>query len=98
MVKMVIIDKKERYMETISASDIKQNSTLLQNALRGDLLITKRNKPFVVVLDYKRYMQLINPSKSKNQKDWIDETFGVMDEKESDELLDEIYSSRIDKV
>jgi len=85
-------------METISASDIKQNSTLLQNALRGDLLITKRNKPFVVVLDYERYMQLINPPKSKNKKDWIDEAFGVMDEKESDELIDEIYSSRIDKV
>ncbi len=85
-------------METISASEIKQNSTLLQNALREDLLITKRDKPFVVVMDYKRYLELINPSESKNQKDWIDETFGVIDEEEGDELLKEIYSSRVNKV
>jgi len=84
-------------METISASEIKKNSTLLQNALREDLLITKRDRPFVVVMDYKRYMQLVNPPKSKDQRDWIDETFGVMDEDESDALLKEIYNSRVDK-
>ena len=87
----------EFVMETISASEIKKNSTLLQNALREDLLITKRDRPFVVVMDYKRYMQLVNPSKSKEQRDWIDETFGVMDEDESDALLKEIYNSRVNK-
>ena len=46
-------------MQTVTASQIKQNSTLLQNALRDDLLITKRNNPYVVVLDYKRYQSLI---------------------------------------
>ena len=84
-------------MQTISASKIKQNSTLLQNALREDLLITKRDKPFVVVMDYKKYQELINPSKKPNQKDWMDETFGVMDKKESDALLETIYSARVDK-
>jgi PHD/YefM family antitoxin component YafN of YafNO toxin-antitoxin module len=39
-------------MQTISASQIKQNSSILQNALRSDMLITKRDKPFVVVMDY----------------------------------------------
>jgi len=84
-------------MQTISASEIKQNSTLLQNALREDLLITKRDKPFVVVIDYKKYQKLINPSKKSNQKDWMDETFGVIDKKSSDALLETIYSSRVDK-
>jgi hypothetical protein len=84
-------------METISASEIKQNSTLLQNALREDLLITKRDKPFVVVMDYKRYQKLINPPKKEDEKDWMDETFGVMDKEESNELLETIYSSRANK-
>ena len=84
-------------METISASEIKQNSTLLQNALREDLLITKRDKPFVVVMDYQRYQKLINPPKKQDGKDWIDETFGVIDKDESEALLESIYSSRSDK-
>ncbi len=84
-------------MQTISASEIKQNSTLLQNALREDLLITKRDKPFVVVIDYKKYQELINSSTKPDKKDWMDETFDIMDAKESDELLETIYSSRVDK-
>jgi len=46
-------------MQTITASQIKQNSTILQNALREDLLVTKRNAPFVVVMDYQRYEALM---------------------------------------
>jgi len=42
-------------MQTITASDLKQNSVKLQDALRGDLLVTKRGKPFVVVMDYEKY-------------------------------------------
>jgi len=84
-------------MKTISASQIKQNSTLLQDALRGDLLITKRDKPFVVVIDYERYQTLINLTSTQNQNDWMDETFGVMDKEESKELMETIYSSRINK-
>jgi len=45
-------------MHTISASELKQNSTKLQEALRDDLLITKRDKPFVVVMDYEKYKKL----------------------------------------
>ena len=97
LAKIAIINKKGYFMQTISASKIKQNSTLLQNALREDLLITKRDKPFVVVMDYKKYQELINPSKKQNQQDWMDETFGVMDEKESDALLETIYSSKVNK-
>lgn len=47
-------------MNTISATQIKQNSVRLQKALREDILITKRDKPFVVVMDYEKYMKLLN--------------------------------------
>jgi len=53
------LNKQKGYkMQTISATEIKQNSTRLQEALREDLLITKREKPFVVVMDYEKYKKL----------------------------------------
>ena len=45
-------------MYTISATEIKQNSMRLQEALRDDILITKRDKPFVVVMDYEKYLKI----------------------------------------
>jgi len=84
-------------MQTVTASEIKQNSTILQNALKSDMLVTKRDKPFVVVIDYARYRELISKSKNHNRENWIEETFGVMNVKESEELLDEIYDNRVNK-
>jgi len=45
-------------MQTISATEIKQNSTRLQEALPEDLLITKKEKSFVVVMDYEKYKKM----------------------------------------
>lgn len=45
-------------MHIISATEIKQNSVRLQEALRDDILITKRDKPFVVVMDYEKYLKI----------------------------------------
>jgi prevent-host-death family protein len=45
-------------MHSISATEIKQNSMRLQEALRDDILITKRDKPFVVVMDYEKYIKI----------------------------------------
>ncbi len=45
-------------MHIISATEIKQNSVRLQEALRDDILITKRDKPFVVVIDYEKYINI----------------------------------------
>jgi len=84
-------------MQTVTASEIKQNSTILQNALKSDMLVTKRDKPFVVVLDYERYQELIAKSRSFNSENWIDETFGVMSKKESEELLEDIVNTRVNK-
>jgi len=57
-------------MHTISASEIKQNSVRLQEALRDDILITKRDKPFVVVMDYEKYLTL--SEKSNQWEYWGD--------------------------
>ena len=59
-------------MNTITASDLKQNTMRLQDALRGDLLVTKRDKPFVVVMDYEKYVKLekyINAIQSEKVED-----------------------------
>lgn len=45
-------------MQTVTASTVKQNAMILQDAIREDLLITKRDKPYVVVMDYKKYQEL----------------------------------------
>jgi len=90
-------DHKGVIMQTVTASEIKQNSTILQNALKDDMLVTKRDKPFVVVVDYERYKELIAKSENRQQQNWIDETFGVMSAKESQELLDDISNSRVNK-
>jgi len=67
-------------MQTITASDIKQNSMRLQEALRDDLLITKRNKPFVVVMDYEKY-KLVEKYINKVAND---ETFRAISNLEND--------------
>ena len=45
-------------MQTITATNLQQNSMILQNALREDLLVTKQDKPFVVVMDFKKYQSI----------------------------------------
>ena len=83
-------------MQTVTASEIKQNSTILQNALRDDMLITKRDKPFVVVVDFKRYQELILHEK-KQKNNWIDDTFASMSHNEADELIETIQENRVNK-
>ena len=84
-------------MQFVTASEIKQNSTILQNALKGDLLVTKRDKPFVVIMDYDRYLKLSAEHKNTNNSNWIERTFGIMKEKDAQILLDEIVKSRVNK-
>ena len=42
------------------SKDHDTNSIKFQETLREDLLITKRKKPFVVVMDYEKYKKLQN--------------------------------------
>jgi prevent-host-death family protein len=43
----------------VTASQIRQNSSILQEALKEDILVTKREKPFVVIIDYQKYETLL---------------------------------------
>ncbi len=82
-------------MQSITASEIKLNSTLLQNALKEDMLVTKRDKPFVVVVDYDRYMQLT--AKQTRANNWIEKSFGVMSEDDANVLMEDIVENRVNK-
>lgn len=62
-------------MTTITASDLKQNSMRLQDALRDDLLVTKRDKPFVVVMDYEKYVKLQNYIEAVENEPIVDDRY-----------------------
>ena len=49
---------------TITATQLKQQTYLIDNAIKEDIKVTKRDRPFVVIVDAKRYEELL-----KNQKD-----------------------------
>jgi len=71
---MYQIDKRNS-MTTITASDLKQNSMRLQDALRDDLLVTKRDKPFVVVMDYEKYIKLQTYIKQVENEPVVDDGY-----------------------
>jgi len=81
-------------MKKVTASEIKNNSSILQNALKEDLLVTKRGKPFVVIVNYDRYQKLINNHNSS----WIEESFNILSNKEANELIEEIKNSRVNDI
>jgi prevent-host-death family protein len=53
-----LYNKKEEAMK-VTASQIRQNSSLLQEALKEDILVTKRERPFVVIMDYRKYEAIL---------------------------------------
>jgi prevent-host-death family protein len=77
-------------MQTVSASTLKQNTMILQNALRDDLLITKRDKPFVVVMDYQKY-QLLEKYINKVANDT---TFRAIENLEGNKSVDTYHSKK----
>ena len=44
---------------TITSTQLKQETYLIDNAIKEDILVTKRGRPFVVIMDAKRYEELI---------------------------------------
>ncbi len=54
----------KRYIMTITATQLKQQTYLLDTAIKEDIQVTKRDRPFVVIVDAQRYEELL-----KNQKD-----------------------------
>ncbi len=49
---------------TITATQLKQQTYLIDNAIKEDIKVTKRDRPFVVIVDAQRYEELL-----KNQKE-----------------------------
>ncbi|GEM_PF-3318404 len=43
---------------TITATQIKQNSALLQEALKEEVIVTRHDKPFVVILGYEKFKEM----------------------------------------
>jgi len=73
---------------TITATQLKQQTYLIDNAIKEDILVTKRGRPFVVIMDAIRYQELIDNQLSEvdkiehlnePRKGW-DEKFKDMDE------------------
>lgn len=44
---------------TITATQLKQQTYLLDSAIKEDIQVTKRDRPFVVIVDAKRYEALL---------------------------------------
>ena len=70
-------------MKTITTANLKQNTVILQDAIKDDLLITKEDKPFVVVMDFKKY-KLIEKYINKIAND---ETYQAISNLENDENI-----------
>ena len=61
----------------ITATQLKQQTHLLDRAVVEEIYVTKRNRPFVVIVDAKRYEELIAnqkvPRETTTQADAINE-------------------------
>ncbi len=59
----------------ISATELKQKTHLLSNIKQEDIVVTKRSKPFAVIVDYEKYQTLqqeLNAKKIQNRLEAID--------------------------
>ena len=53
---------------TITSTQLKQQTYLIDNAIKEDILVTKRGRPFVVIMDATRYQELIDNQLSEEDK------------------------------
>jgi prevent-host-death family protein len=53
---------------TITSTQLKQETYLIDNAIKEDILVTKRGRPFVVIMDATRYQELIGNQLSEEDK------------------------------
>jgi len=52
---------------TITATQLKQQTYLLDTAIKEDIRVTKRDRPFVVIVDAKRYEELLANQKEEKR-------------------------------
>jgi len=56
----------------ITATQLKQETHLLSNVINEDIVITKRSKPFAVIIEYEKYEELtkeLNDTKTQKKLD-----------------------------
>ena len=53
---------------TITTAQLKDELSLMDNAVEEDILVTKSGEPFMVILGAKRYEELINNQLSEEEK------------------------------
>jgi PHD/YefM family antitoxin component YafN of YafNO toxin-antitoxin module len=51
---------------TITATQLKQQTYLLDTVIKEDIQVTKRDRPFVVIVDAHRYEELLKNQKEKS--------------------------------
>ncbi len=49
----------------ISATELKQQTHLLNSVKNEDIIVTKRSKPFAVIIDYEKYQKMLQELNSK---------------------------------
>ncbi|MEA3456566.1 MAG: type II toxin-antitoxin system prevent-host-death family antitoxin [Campylobacterota bacterium] len=53
----------------LTATQLKQQTYLMDNVKKEDIVITKRDRPFAVIVDIERYDALIRNQKDKSAKE-----------------------------
>ena len=54
---------------TISATVLRQKSHLMEEAKREDIIVTKRERPFAVIVDIDRYYELLQRAGERDGKE-----------------------------
>jgi len=57
---------------TLTATQLKQETFLLDNVKKEDIIITKRDRPFAVLIDIQRYKELIKNDKKDDRQKKLD--------------------------
>ena len=52
----------------LTATQLKQQTYLMDNVKKEDIIITKRDRPFAVIIDVDRYHKLIDENRSHDTK------------------------------
>jgi prevent-host-death family protein len=82
---------------TLTATQLKQQTYLMDNVSKEDIVITKRSRPFAVLVEIQRYKQLIHNDKKDDKQKKLDalKTLGSynLGGKDSTHIKEEIYDN-----
>ena len=56
----------------ITATQLKQETNLLSQVEKEDIIVTKRSKPFAVIIEYDKYKKLIKETNKSKLKEKLD--------------------------